>query len=372
MTNSKTKILIVNPSGSLGGGNTVSNNLAIGLDKNIFEVFTFFPEKSSAISTLKETREINILIPPKSNLYSILFFLYSFLKENKIDIVHAQGTRAAFWTKLAFLFLRKKPKFIYTLHGLHIAHRPLFQKYPLLYLERTLNILVDRLVCPSLSVKSSTEKYKIIKKIKVELIYNGIDIKKFTQAFPIDKKSLNIPENYLIISAIQRLNFPKDVSTILHAFKKVLSSVEKVILLIVGNGPLMSKLQKEAKDSNIEKKVLFLGERFDIDNILAVSDIIILSSSYEAIGLSLIEAMATKKPVIGTNVEGIKEIVENGENGFLVEFRNEKKMAEAILLLLSDSKLCQKMGENGFEFIKEKFSLEKMIKDYKNLYQSLV
>ncbi len=270
------------------------------------------------------------------------------------------------------MFLRKKPKFIYTLHGLHIAHRPLFQKYPLLYLEKTLNILVDRLVCPSLSVKSSAEKYKIIKKTKIDLIYNGIDIKKFTQAFPIDKKSLNIPENYLIISAIQRLNFPKDVSTILRAFKKVIESFENVILLIVGNGPLMSKLQKEAKDSGIEKKVLFLGERFDIANILSVSDIVILSSAYEALGLSLVEAIAAKKPVIGTNVEGIKEIIENGKNGFLIEFGNKKEMAGAILTLLNDSKLRQKMGEFGFELIKEKFSLEQMLKNYQNLYFSIL
>lgn len=367
----KISVLLVNPSAGLGGGSTISNNLAIGLDKNIFEVFIFFPEKGPAMSTLKEAKKVNILISPKPNLCAILFFLYSFLKKNKIDIVHTQGTRAAFWIKLAFLFLRKKPKFIYTLHGLHIAHRPFFQKYPLLYLERSLNILVDRLVCPSLSVKSSAEKYKIIKKTKIELIYNGIDIKKFTQAFPLDKKSLNIPENYLIISAIQRLNFPKDVSTILRAFKKAIESFENVILLVVGSGPLMSELQKEAKDLGIEKKVLFLGERFDIANILTVSDIVILSSAYEAFGLSLAEAMAAKKPVIGTNVEGIKEIVENRKNGFLVEFGNEKKMAEAMLLLLNDPKLRGKMGENGFEFIREKFPLEKMIKDYQNLYLSI-
>ncbi len=368
----KIVIFVVNPSANIGGGNTISNNLVLGLDKNIFDIFCFFPKKGPASSILERREDIKILYPPKNSLFSIPLFLYKFFNKNKIDIVHAQGTRATFWTKLVFLFLRKKPKFIYTLHGLHIAHRPLFQKYPLLYLEKTLNILVDRLVCPSLSVKSSAEKYKIIKKTKIDLIYNGIDIKKFTQAFPIDKKSLNIPENYLIISAIQRLNFPKDVSTILRAFKKVIESFENVILLIVGNGPLMSKLQKEAKDSGIEKKVLFLGERFDIANILSVSDIVILSSAYEALGLSLVEAIAAKKPVIGTNVEGIKEIIENGKNGFLIEFGNKKEMAGAILTLLNDSKLRQKMGEFGFELIKEKFSLEQMLKNYQNLYFSIL
>jgi glycosyltransferase involved in cell wall biosynthesis len=370
--NKKIKVLIVNPSANLGGGNTISNNLAIGLDKNFFEVYSFFPEEGPAVSILKKTSNITILISPRPNLFSILSFLFNFLNKNKIDIIHAQGTRAAFWVKIAFLFLKTRPKLIYTLHGLHIAHQPFWQKYPLLCLEKTSNILVEKLVCPSLSVKSLAEKYKIIKSSKIKLIYHGINIQNFNTALPFDKRSLNIPEDYLVISAIQRLNFPKDVSTILYAFKKVKESLRDTVLLVVGSGPLMRKLQGEAQEISIAESVLFLGDRQDIPNILATSDIVILSSAFEALGLSLIEAMAAKKAVIGAKVDGIKEIVENGKNGFLVELRNEKKMAEAILLLLSDSKLCQKMGENGFEFVKAKFPLEKMLQNYQELYTSIL
>jgi len=370
--NEKIKILIVNPSANLGGGNTISNNLAIGLDKNLFEVFSFFPEKGLAISILEETKDITILISSKTNLFSILFFLHNFLKQNKIDIVHTQGTRSTFWIKLIYLFLRNRPKLIYTLHGLHIAYRPFWQKYPLLWLERISNILVDVLICPSLSVKSLAEKYKIIKELKIKLIYHGINIQNFSTALPLDKKTLQIPENHLIISAIQRLNFPKDVSTILHTFSKVKESFKNTILLIVGSGPLQEKLQKEAQEIGIAENVLFLGDRQDIPNILATSDIAILSSAFEALGLSLVEAMAAKKPIIGTNVEGINEIIEDGKNGFLVEFGNEKEMAKAILTLLNNPNLRQEMGGNGFKLVKEKFSLEKMVKNYQNLYISIL
>lgn len=370
--NKKTTVLIVNPSANLGGGNTVSNNLAIGLDKNLFEVFSFFPEKGPAISILEEAKDITILISPKANLFSILFFLHNFLKQKKIDIIHTQGTRSNFWIKLIYFFIRNRPKLVYTLHGLHIVHRPFWQRFFLLWLERVTNNFVDLLVCPSLSVKSLAEKYKIIKRAKIKLIYNGINIQNFITASPLDKKSLHIPENCLIISAIQRLNFPKDVSTILYAFKRVKESFENTVLLIVGNGPFREKLQREAKEIGISKSVLFLGNRQDIPNILATSDIVVLSSAFEGLPLSLVEAMAAKKPVIGTNVDGIKEIVKEGENGFLVNFRDKEKMAETLLILLNDSNLRQKMGESGFEFVKVKFSLERMIKDYQDLYVSIL
>ncbi len=371
MRNKKIKILIVNPSSKLGGGNTISNSLAIGLDKNIFEIFSFFPEKGPAVSIL-EKENIPVLISPKTELFSILAFLHNFLRENKMDIVHAQGTRTAFWVKLVFLFLKDRPKFVYTLHGFHIAYRPSWQKYLLLLLEKTTNTLVDFLICPSLSVKSLAEKYKIINNSKIELIYNGIDIQKFESAKPLDKKNLNIPENYLIISAIQRLEFPKDVATILDAFEIVRNSFPNVFLIIVGSGSLKEKLQKKAKELKASEHILFLGDRLDIPNILISSDVVILSSAFEALGLSLIEAMAARKPVIGTKVDGIKEIIKHGENGFLVEFRNKEEMAKFILILLNDPEIRRKMGQNGFEFTKTKFSLEKMIKNYQDLYISIL
>lgn len=368
----KIKILIVNPSANLGGGNTVSNNLAMGLSKDFFEIYSFFPKKGPATLILEKNPDITLLTPKGSGLFSIFYFLYSFLRKNKIDIVHSQGTRATFWIKLIFLFLKKRPKLIYTLHGLHIAYRPFWQKFPLLFLERISNNFVDKLVCPSLSVRNLAEKYKIIKTSKIKLIYHGIDIQKFSNSSPLNKTSLGIPKNYLVISAIQRLNFPKDVSTILKAFKKVKNSFENVVLLIIGSGSLLIKLQKEAKKIGIAKNTLFLGDRQDIPDILAASDIVILSSAFEALGLSLIEAMAAKKPVIGTKVDGIREIIVDGENGFLVDFGDEEKMAKSILILLEDQKLGQKMGENGYQFVKMRFPLEKMIKKYENLYKEIL
>lgn len=364
------KILIVNRSSDLGGGNTISSSLAIGLDENIFKVFSFFPQTGPAISMLDKTDSVTILTPQRSNVFFIVFFLFKFLRKNNIDIVHAQGTRAAFWAKLAFLFLRRRPKFVYTLHGLHIVHRPFYKRYPFLMLEKALNFLVHTLVCPSVSVQSAVQKHKIITKSKTVLIYNGIDIDKFATVAPLDKKTLGIDENCLIISAIQTLDFPKDVSTILRAQKIVKSHNKNVMLLIIGSGPLKGKLQNMAKKLKIKNSVLFLGDRTDVERILGISDIVILSSIYEAMGLCLVEAMAAKKPVVGTNVEGINEIVENGKNGFLVELGNSKEMAKSLLLLLNNQKLRKSMGEAGFEFIQDRFSKDVMIKAYQDLYKN--
>ena len=374
MTNSKTKILIVNPSGSLGGGNTVSNNLAIGLDKNIFEVFTFFPEKSSAISTLKETREINILIPPKSNLYSILFFLYSFLKENKIDIVHAQGTRAAFWTRLALIFLKRKPKVIYTLHGFHIIRRKFFLKWLLIFLERFLNLYTNILVCVSEGDKKLVLKYRTIPKNRIVLIKNGIDVEKFqveSELIETTKKELEL-ENNFILTTIGRLHPPKDFPTILRALKLIIPQMQNVRLLIVGNGPLREVLEKETQDLSLNEYVKFLGWREDVPSLINLSDIIILSTRWEGLPLAPLEAGASKKPIIASDVEGVREAVIDGKTGYLFSPGSEKDLAEKILELTKSKELSERMGENGLEFVSKNFSKERMIKEYQKLYQLIL
>lgn len=368
----KISVLLVNPSSKLGGGNTVSNNLAVGLDKGTFKVFSFFPQEGPAVSILKKVPDITLLISTRSDFFSIFYFLLNFLNKNRIDIIHAQGTRAAFWVKLVFLFLRKKPKFIYTLHGLHIIYRPFFQKYPLLFLERFFNNLVDRLVCPSLSVKSSVEKYKIIKREKIELIYNGIDIGKFSRAVPYKKEKLNLPPQAIVVSAIQRLDYPKDILTVLKSFRIIKELVNNTWLVIVGDGPLRLKLQEQACILQISDKILFLGARRDIEKIIAMSEIVVLSSRFEALGLTLLEAMADGKPVIGSKVEGISEIIKPGLNGFLFELGNDRQLAYYLEKLIKDPKLRLTMGKRGFRFVKKSFDLKSMIKKYERLYLTLL
>jgi len=370
--NPKIRILIVNPSAALGGGNTISNNLAVSLDKNIFEIFSFFPEKGLSSEEIKE--KINLIFPPKIGFFSIIRFLRHFIKKEKLKIIHLHGTRAAFWGRLAIIGLKDKPKVIYTLHGLHIIRRPLLIKSLLLLLERFLNCWTDVLVCVSEADKNLVLKYEIISSKKIKVIKNGIDVERF-QVDQKDiqklKKELNL-EGKFTLTAVGRLHQPKDFSTILKALKLLISQIENVKLLIVGDGPLRRLLEEETKNLNLSDYVEFLGFRNDIPTITNFSDIMILSSNWEALGLVCLEAGACKKPIIASDIEGIREAVIDGKTGYLFKTGSAKDLFEKILELYENEELRKEMGESGYKFVFENFSKERMVKEYQNLYESIL
>ncbi len=361
-------VLIVNPSSALGGGSTISYDIATNLDQEEFDVFMFFPQRGPVSQILNRHPHIKVLISPGQRFGSIILFLYRFLRDHHIDIIHAHGTRSAFWIKIIFpLLLLKRPKFIYTLHGLHIVRRSFLFRYFLLYIERISNILVDTIVCPSVSVQKLVRDYKLINPTKSILIPNGVRIVNSSVTRPSDIPFSSVSFD-TVITAVQRLEFPKDVSTILKSFKIVQKKIHNIIFLVVGDGSLKEDLLAESEKLYISDRVFFLGDRSDVPSILSISDIVILSSKFEALGLSLLEAMSFKKAVIGSDVDGIREIVRDGENGFLFSFGNADDLASKIEHLALDQVLREEMGLCGYNLVKELFSLPKMISLYRELF----
>ncbi|HCJ67179.1 MAG TPA: glycosyl transferase, partial [Elusimicrobia bacterium] len=116
--------------------------------------------------------------------------------------------------------------------------------------------------------------------------------------------------------------------------------------------------------------VIFTGFRNDIPEMLSVIDIFVLASYCEAFGLVLVEAMAMKKTVIGTDAGGVPEIIEHNKSGLLVPPRDYKNLARAIRNLVSDWSLCRTLSQNARETVEKKFSLEKHLQGIEKIYQS--
>ncbi len=370
-SNKKTKILIVNPSADLGGGNTISNNLAEGLDKDYFDVFCFFPNRGLASETINSN--IKFFYSSKNSFFYIIKTLQGIIKQNQINIVHAQGTRAAFWIRMLFLFSINRPKIIYTLHGFHIIRKNFIIKNILLFFERILNQCIDFLICVGESDKNLVLKYKTISPNKIKIIKNGIDLLKF-QVNPENtqniKNELHLNDK-LILSSIARLHSQKDISTILKSLKIISSKIDNFILLIIGDGPLRQSLEEEVKDLNIINKVIFLGARKDVPILINISDIVILSTNWEGLPLIPLETGASKKPIIASNVDGVRETIIDGKTGFLFKKGFPEDLSDKILKLATSEQLRKEMGENGFKYVLENFSKEKMTKEYQNLYLNL-
>jgi glycosyltransferase involved in cell wall biosynthesis len=144
-------------------------------------------------------------------------------------------------------------------------------------------------------------------------------------------------------------------------------------LLILGEGEDECKLKKQITDLNLKNNVFLLGKKENIFDYLNVSNVFVLSSLWEGLPLSLLEAMACGLPVVATNVGGIPEVVKDGLSGFLVEPKNPTILAKKIEYLLNlDIESRKKMGAEGRKIVESKFSLEKMVNNYENLYQDFL
>jgi glycosyltransferase involved in cell wall biosynthesis len=143
-------------------------------------------------------------------------------------------------------------------------------------------------------------------------------------------------------------------------------------LLIVGDGPLMAELQSMATELELNKSVIFAGERQDIPTVLKAMDIYVLSSISEGISLTLIEAMSCELPVVATAVGGNPEVVVDKETGMLVPSENPAKLAEKILELIFNPAMRVTLGKNGRLRACEKFNIGRAANQYEELYESVV
>jgi glycosyltransferase involved in cell wall biosynthesis len=141
--------------------------------------------------------------------------------------------------------------------------------------------------------------------------------------------------------------------------------------MIVGSGPLEDQLKNRAADLGILDDLIFTGFRKDIPDLLGVFDIFVTSSLSEGLGAAVLEAMCAGKPVVGTQVGAIPETVINGKTGLLVPPRNSRALADAIVRLIECPEKRRSMGERGRQRVIDKFSIERMVKNYEQFYDAL-
>ena len=205
---------------------------------------------------------------------------------------------------------------------------------------------------------------------KVQTIENGVQISRFRHA---QRRDFNAGgKRRKIIGVVGRLVPIKGVEFAIRAFQYVVRRFPDTMLAIVGDGPLSGHLKDIAAELGLNRNVLFLGKRRDMPEMYASMDIFVLPSLYEATSMAILEAMASHKPVIATNVGGTPVIVKDGENGLLVEPKNAQALAAAIIRLLEEPELSRRLAANGCSWVEKRFSAHAMGQQYKQLYERLL
>ena len=182
-----------------------------------------------------------------------------------------------------------------------------------------------------------------------------------------------MPKDKKIIMNIGRVDAEKHISTLILAFKESLKNNKDSVLVIVGDGTDMTNLQNLTYQLDISDKVYFMGTQIgeDLINFHRIADVFVSASPTETQGIVFLEAAACGKPVIGVDVGAVKEICQDGINGFLCETDNVDQIAESINKILSNKKLADEFSKNGLEIIKQ-HDLNFTITKFEEIYKKVV
>lgn len=255
----------------------------------------------------------------------------------------------------------------------YLAHHPVVA-----WIERRLHRRVSMLLANSRSVVQDLLD-EGAPPSRVRLLYNGVDVNRFhvgAERFFIRqalRSSLSLSAHSIVLVCVANLFPYKGHADLLKALSLIpLNSDIPIELLLVGRDVgLRLPLQDLARDLSLDPHVHFLGERDDIPDLLAASDISVLASHQEGFSNAVLESMAAALPMVVTDVGGNAEAVIHGESGFVVPPRDPVSLAKAISVLLADANLCKTMGDAGRRRVVASFSLEASVAAYASLYQEV-
>jgi glycosyltransferase involved in cell wall biosynthesis len=208
---------------------------------------------------------------------------------------------------------------------------------------------------------------------RMRVIHNGVDVAAIQCADSGGvREELGLTPNAFVIGTVARFQETKDLATLVRAFAQTRCWHPHAKLLLVGDGAERARLTQLAQDLNVAADVHITGIRHDVPRLLKAMNVFALSSLSEGLPISVLEAMAAALPVVATSVGMLPELLQEGENGFLVAPRATDKLAERLTLLAGNPELARRLGAAGRQRVEREYSLAAMLRRYEELYLSLV
>ena len=320
---------------------------------------------------LNKNIKVSKMFKKPGNDYQLYIKLIKYLKEIKPTIVHTRN-----WAGMDGIIAAKMarvPIIIHGEHGFEIADLISQNRKRKFIRKLVLSTMVDKIVTVSKNLKNRLINEIKIKPEKIIHIPNGVDTNKFNiYRKEFTRKKFGFKKEDFIIGIVARLDPIKNHKTLISAFKEIVTIHPNTNLVIVGDGSLRNKLENQTYQLGIKNKVIFMGERDNVPEILKTFDVFVLPSLNEGMSNTILEAMATGIPVIASNVGGNPELVIDGRTGFLFPTNDVESLVQKIKTYILHPELKQKHGYNAHKRVEEKFSLDQMVRRYEELYLELV
>lgn len=357
---------------SIGGGQVHVLMLAKYLDRGKFEVGIackgqgFLADEAGKLG-------INTISVSMDNRISMKTFreVAQMFRWSNIDILHTHGGTAGFWGRIGAFLSGRSIVRIHSYHGMHyLSKNHAFPRH-LRVIDQLLLRLTDRVICVCPSDYRKGLEAGIVNKKKGVIIHNGIEIEKFQNLS--HRKALRtqygLDESAIVFGNVGRLHVQKGQRYLLEAFQAVKSRQPHARLWIIGEGELKYELEKFAQDLGIYNSVHFFGARTDVHELLSAIDIFVLPSLWEGQPISIMEAGAAGKPVIATNIDGVADILIDGKNALLVPVKDPNVLAAAMMRIIKDTALRNRLSSSIQATVSESFTAETMAKKIGDLYQ---
>ncbi len=390
----KVKVVHIITKLELGGAQQNTLYTVEHLDKNLFDVYLLSGRggilddfakslvKNSGvkvifISTL--VREINII-------KDILAFIeiFELLRKIRPDIIHTHSSKAgivARWSAFVLnLFSKNKIKVIHTFHGFAFSKfHNFFVRIFYITLEFFAGIISDRLIFVSIDNMNTAKKYKIGMAKNYVLIRSGIKIMEFERVSfdnefkKLKMQNLNLTSKEKVITTIGPFKPQKNLVDFIKMVRFVIDELpdENLIFFIAGDGKQKNLLISLAKKLGVYEKIKFLSWYKDIKGLLAVTDIFVMTSLWEGLPRSAVEALVAGVPVVAYAVDGLNDIIKSGINGYLIEPKDVFNLSKKVILLIRNSDLYNQIKKNTTQTIDKSFDIDYMVLQQQNLYFEL-
>lgn len=373
----RVNVLFVITAMGMGGSERLVYNLALKLDRSRFNPSVAWFLGDGVISEFKDLKiPLHHVGKTKRVDFTAMQRLHRIIRENKIDVVNAQHFMPAVYSYYGCKF-KEKRALIFTAHS-EWEIEEISWKWRIIgrYLLRRTDVSVGVTRGVSNLIQGA---FKIDARQTVT-IENGVDINAFApkrNVGGLKRSLLGINGKERIIGIVANFKKVKNHRFLLQVFAELVKTFEDVKLVLVGRGfaghadNTEEELWQFVNENHLTKKVVFLSNNPNIPDLLNAMDVFCLTSLKEGLPISLIEAMATGLPVVGTNVEGIRDVIVPHEDGLLIELGDVEGLKNAFIELLAKPDWSHKLGEAARRKAQEKYSLERCISEYEALLLSI-
>lgn len=247
---------------------------------------------------------------------------------------------------------------VYSRQGLQLLKNHWWYKW-------TVRTFCDGIITNTHTIKKEYESFLPVESDFIKVIFNGVEeLKEDGDSFDFSPWISSVEEKPIIVLSTGRLAKQKGFKFLVEAAGKIVEQQNNVYFFLAGQGRLEKELKRLIRKNHLEKRFFLIGFQEDISSLLRAADVFVIPSLYEGMPNSVLEAMSYKLPVVASNVNGVSELIKNGENGFSIDSGDVSQLIEKLNFLISDESKRIELGEKGHSFVRENFSIDRMVREF--------